>query len=145
MGWVVITTLQPVYSWEWPGTHWIGGRVGSRVGPEARGKPRPPPHQDSIPGPCSPWQVAIPTELSQPLTIKGSIYIVTILKLRYVPICNSYRYSSLTALNFSMYVSYLTAANCVHLRRHLLRRSAAHMRHTGRPCVVWRRCEFLRL
>jgi hypothetical protein len=47
-----------------PGTQSIGGWVGPRVGLEGCGKSRP--HQDSIPGPSSPWRVAIPTELSRP-------------------------------------------------------------------------------
>jgi len=42
-------------------------------------------------------------------------------------------------------VSRLAAANCVLLRGRLLRRSADHMRLTGGPSVVWRRCELLRL
>jgi len=35
--------------------------MGPRAGRDTRGKSRP--HRDSIPGPSSPYQVAIPTEL----------------------------------------------------------------------------------
>jgi hypothetical protein len=38
--------------------------VGPGAGLAECGKTRP--HRDSIPGPSSPWQVAIPTELSRP-------------------------------------------------------------------------------
>jgi hypothetical protein len=40
--------------------------VGYRAGLDVCEKPRP--HQDSIPGPSSPWSVAIPTELPGPLS-----------------------------------------------------------------------------
>jgi hypothetical protein len=45
------------------GTHFTGGCVGPRAGLDVCGKSRP--HRDSIPGPSSPWPVAIPTELYQ--------------------------------------------------------------------------------
>ena len=47
---------------ERPGTHRIGGWVGSRAGLDGCGKFRP--YRDSIPGLSSPYLVAIPTELS---------------------------------------------------------------------------------
>jgi hypothetical protein len=40
------------------------GTVGPRAGLDGGGKPLP--HRDSIPGPSSPFPVAIPTELSRP-------------------------------------------------------------------------------
>jgi hypothetical protein len=46
------------------GTHCIGGWVGPRAGMDRCGKRRP--HRDSIPGPSSPYRVAMPTELSRP-------------------------------------------------------------------------------
>ena len=48
---------------ERPGTHFIGGWVGPRAGLDGCEKSRP--HQDSIPGPSSPYRVAMPTELSR--------------------------------------------------------------------------------
>ena len=45
-----------------PGTHCIGGWVGPRAGLDGCEKSLP--HRDSIPGPSSSKQVAIPTELS---------------------------------------------------------------------------------
>ena len=42
-----------------PNTRFTVGRVGSRAGLDGYGKPRP--YRDSIPGPSSPYQVAIPT------------------------------------------------------------------------------------
>ena len=47
-----------------PGTHCIGGWVDPRIGLDGCGKACL--HRDSIPGPSSPWQVAIPTELLWP-------------------------------------------------------------------------------
>ena len=38
--------------------------MGTRAGLDGCGKSRP--HRDSIPGPSSPYRVAIPTELSRP-------------------------------------------------------------------------------
>jgi hypothetical protein len=61
MEWVVDATPRPLYLREGSGTLCIRGWVGPRVGPEVCGKSRP--HQDSIPGPSSPYRVAIPTEL----------------------------------------------------------------------------------
>ena len=46
---------------ERPGTYCTGGWVGPRVGPYRCGKSRT--HRDSIPGPSSPYPVAIPTTL----------------------------------------------------------------------------------
>ena len=45
-GWVVSTTSRPLYPWERPGTHCIGGWVGPRAGLDGCGKSRP--HRDSI-------------------------------------------------------------------------------------------------
>jgi len=47
-----------------PGTHCIGGWVGPRAVLDGCGKSRN--HRDSIPGPSSPQQGAIPTALSRP-------------------------------------------------------------------------------
>ena len=52
------------YSRERPGTRCTGGWVGPRAGLDRCIKSRP--HRDSIPGPSSPWPVAIPTELPGP-------------------------------------------------------------------------------
>jgi hypothetical protein len=48
-----------------PVTHCTRGWVGPRVGLDGCGKSRP--RRDSIPGPPSPWPVAIPTKLLLPL------------------------------------------------------------------------------
>ena len=48
-----------------PSTLCIGRWVGRRAGLDRCGKSRP--HWDSIPGPSSPYPVAIPTELSRPI------------------------------------------------------------------------------
>ena len=64
MGWVVIATPRPFYPRERPGAHCIGGWLSPRAGLDGCGKSRP--HRDSIPGPSSPLQVAIPTEQSRP-------------------------------------------------------------------------------
>jgi len=50
---------------EKPGTHCTGGWMGPRVSLDRCGKPGP--HRKSIPGPSSPYSVAIPTELPGPL------------------------------------------------------------------------------
>ena len=50
-----------LYPRERPGTHCTGGWMGPRAGPDRFGKSRP--HQVSIPGPSSPYPVAIPTTL----------------------------------------------------------------------------------
>ena len=54
---------QPLYPQERTGTHCIGGKVGSKAGLDGYGISRP--HPESIPGPSSTQQFAIPTELSQ--------------------------------------------------------------------------------
>jgi hypothetical protein len=72
MGWVINATPRPFYSQERPGTHCIGGWVFPRAGLNRCGKSRP--HRDSIPGPSSPWRVAIPTELSWPTYTLGCHY-----------------------------------------------------------------------
>jgi hypothetical protein len=43
---VVKVTPRPLYNWERPGTHCIGGWVGSRAGLDGCGKSRPPPGFD---------------------------------------------------------------------------------------------------
>jgi hypothetical protein len=48
-----------------PGTHCIGGWVGSRAGLDGCGISRP--QRDSILGSSSLWRVALPTELSRPM------------------------------------------------------------------------------
>ena len=55
---------------ERPGTHCIGGWLGSRSCLDGCGKSRP--HRDLIPGPSSPQRVAIPTELSRPVLLRHS-------------------------------------------------------------------------
>jgi len=55
---------RPLYPWERPGTHCIGGWVGPRAGHEECGKSRP--RRDSIHGPSCDWQVSMPTELPGP-------------------------------------------------------------------------------
>jgi hypothetical protein len=62
MGWVV--TLRPLYPLERPGTNFIGGWVGLRAGLDGCGKSHL--HRDLIPGPSSPYRVAMPTELPWP-------------------------------------------------------------------------------
>jgi len=52
MEWVVNATPRPLYPWERPGTHCIGGWVGLRTCLDGCGKPQP--HRDSIPGPPTP-------------------------------------------------------------------------------------------
>jgi len=52
------------YPRERAGTHCTGGWVGLRTGLDRFGKSRP--YRDSIPGPSSPYAVAIPTTLSGP-------------------------------------------------------------------------------
>jgi hypothetical protein len=50
-----------------PHTHCIGSWVGPRGGLGGWGKRRL--HRDSIPGPSSPYPVAIPTALSRPIDL----------------------------------------------------------------------------
>jgi hypothetical protein len=59
-----------------PGTHYMGGWVGPRAGLDGCGKYRP--HQDSIPGPSSPWRVAVPAELSRPTCVYTHTQKVTV-------------------------------------------------------------------
>jgi hypothetical protein len=54
------------YPRERPGTHCTGGWVGPRAVLDRCRKSRP--NRDSIPGPSSPWPVAIPTELPSPFS-----------------------------------------------------------------------------
>jgi hypothetical protein len=76
MGWVVNATLRPLHSREKPGTYCIGGWVGPRAGLDGCGKSCP--HRDSIPGPSSPYRVAILSELSRPrrkaVTLRFSVW-----------------------------------------------------------------------
>jgi hypothetical protein len=62
--WVVSTTPMPLYLRERPGNHCTGGWVSNRAGLDVCEKSCP--HRESIPGPSSPWPVAIPTELPGP-------------------------------------------------------------------------------
>ena len=61
-GCVVEATLLPLYPGKRPGTHFVGGWVGPRVGLYVCRKSHP--NRDSIPGPSSPSQVAMQTTLS---------------------------------------------------------------------------------
>jgi len=54
-------TTQPIYPRERHDTHCIGGWVGQVW----TGAENLAPHRDPVPGPSSPYQVAIPTALSQ--------------------------------------------------------------------------------
>ena len=65
--------LAVLYPRERPDTHCAGGWVGPRAGLDRCGKSRP--HRDSIPGPSSPWPVAVPTELPDPCYIIGRFII----------------------------------------------------------------------
>jgi len=75
MEWVVNATPRPLYPRESPGTHCIGGRVDPSAGLDGFENSRL--HRDSIPGPSSPWRVAILTELSRPTLIYCIISKVT--------------------------------------------------------------------
>ena len=70
MGVVVDATPRPFYPRERPGTHCTGGCVLSRAGLDGCGISRT--HWESIPGLSSPYRIAIPTELSQPVRCKVS-------------------------------------------------------------------------
>jgi hypothetical protein len=64
LGWrggVVNTTSRPLYTGERPGSLCVVGSLGP--GPVWSGVANLASHRDSIPGPSSPWQVAVPTEL----------------------------------------------------------------------------------
>ena len=65
MEWVVNATPQPHYPRERDPIP-IVQEAGWAPGPVWTGAENLAPHRDSIPGPPSPWRVAIPTELSQP-------------------------------------------------------------------------------
>ena len=54
------------------GTHRTGDWVGPRAGLDACGKSHP--HRNSKPGPSSPSQAAIPTELPRPTTVSTVQY-----------------------------------------------------------------------
>jgi len=62
MEWVVNVTPRPLYPQKRLGTHCIGGCVGPRAGLDGCEKSRP--QTDSIPGPPTPWHVALLTTLS---------------------------------------------------------------------------------
>jgi hypothetical protein len=64
MGWVLNATPAVLPPGKRLGTHCIGGWVGPSANLDGRGKSRP--NRASIPGPSSPWRVAIPTQLSRP-------------------------------------------------------------------------------
>jgi hypothetical protein len=76
MEWVVNATPRPLYPRE---RDPLGGWVGPRAGLEECEKPRP--HRVSIPGPSSPWRVAIPTALSRPTHCKCMSVILFVLTL----------------------------------------------------------------
>jgi hypothetical protein len=68
-----------LYPRERPGTHCTGGWVGPRAGLDICGKSRP--NRDSIPGPSSPYPVAIPIMLPGPQILvwgrwisRGNVY-----------------------------------------------------------------------
>ena len=63
-GWVVNATPRPFYPRERPTIDCTGGWVGHRASLDGFRKSRP--HRHSIPGPSSPYRVAMPTELSRP-------------------------------------------------------------------------------
>jgi hypothetical protein len=63
-GWVINAMPRPLYPHERPSTNCIVGWVGARADLDGCRKSRP--HWASIPGPSSPQQVPIPTELSWP-------------------------------------------------------------------------------
>ena len=65
-GWVVSTTPRPLYPRARAGTHCTGGWVGPRAGLDGCRKSRS--HRDSIPGPLVRSAVAIPPELTRPLS-----------------------------------------------------------------------------
>jgi hypothetical protein len=60
LGWVVNASPRPLYPWERPGTHCIGGWVCPRFAQDGCGKSLL--FRDSIP---SPWRVAVPDTLSR--------------------------------------------------------------------------------
>ena len=57
-----------LYTRQRAGTHYTGGWVGPRAGLDRCGKSRS--HPDSLPGPSSPWPVAIQTELPGPRSVQ---------------------------------------------------------------------------
>ena len=66
----VSVTPRPLFTpGERPGTRCTGGWVGPSAGLDRCGKSRS--HRVSIPGPSSPYPVAIPTELPDPPTVFG--------------------------------------------------------------------------
>jgi hypothetical protein len=62
MGRAINATIRPLYPRERHGIYSTGSCMGSRACLDRCGKSRP--HRESIPGPSSPFRVAIPTELS---------------------------------------------------------------------------------
>jgi hypothetical protein len=66
--WVISAKHQLLYPREKPGTHCIGGWVGPRADLDGCGKSRP--DRDSIPGRPARSVVAIPTDLSQPQSLR---------------------------------------------------------------------------
>ena len=59
--------------------------MGPRAGLDGCGKSRP--HRDSIPGPSSPQEVAIPTELSRPTILYGGAQYLCVLLQMSAPLC----------------------------------------------------------
>lgn len=81
-GWTVNATPRPIYPRERRGTHCIRGWAGLRAGLYRCRKSLP--HRDSIPGPSSPYRVAISTALSRPTY--ACIYVYIIYKLAVSPL-----------------------------------------------------------
>ena len=80
------------YPRERPGTHCIGGWVGTRAGLDGCRKPRP--HRNSIPGPSIQQRVAIPTELCRPRCLSQNFNLLNIYHFKqntnHTKLCLSY-------------------------------------------------------
>jgi len=68
-------TPRPLHPRERLGIHCVGGWVGPRASSGRVRQFRH--HRDSIPRPSSPWQVAVPIELSRPILRKVYKYFIT--------------------------------------------------------------------
>ena len=88
------------------GTHCTWGWVGPRAGLDGCGKSRR--HQDSIPGPSSPYRLAIPTELSRPLTSGKDSRFPLYRRLRYSPLV--YKDKSSDETQLSCVLTYLLSS-----------------------------------
>jgi hypothetical protein len=83
------------------GTHYIGGWMGPRAGLDGCGISCL--HWDSIPGPCIPYRVAIPSEIPRPITHTHThththIYIYTLVYLYKWEISLIHMYSYVTVM-----------------------------------------------